>query len=70
MASVWMDFTVDPNLMGEVVELFEHLVYLLARSFILTYEGYPRVYSEDYGVSDDSIESLLWVRNDLASGTA
>ncbi|MWG36914.1 alpha-amylase domain-containing protein [Halomarina oriensis] len=43
---------------------------LLAHAYILTYEGYPRVYSEDYGVDDDAIENLLWIRNNLASATA
>jgi alpha-amylase len=43
---------------------------LLAHAYILTYEGYPRVYSGDFGVSDASIRNLLWIRNELASGSA
>jgi len=42
----------------------------LAYAYILTYEGYPRVYSNRIGVQDADIRNLLWVRNNLAGGTA
>lgn len=42
----------------------------LAYAYILTYEGYPRVYSNRIGISDDDIRNLLWIRNNLASGAA
>jgi alpha-amylase len=43
---------------------------LLAYAYILTYEGYPRVYSDDIGVSDDAIRNLLWIKNNLIDGSA
>ncbi|QCC52346.1 alpha-amylase domain-containing protein [Halapricum salinum] len=42
----------------------------LAYAFILTYEGYPRVYSHRIGVNDGEIRNLLWIRNNLLSGGA
>ncbi|MBV0923416.1 DUF1939 domain-containing protein [Halomicroarcula limicola] len=42
----------------------------LAYAYILTYEGYPRVYSNRVGVSDGDIQNLLWIRNNLAGGAA
>ncbi|WP_049943923.1 alpha-amylase domain-containing protein [Haloarcula argentinensis] len=42
----------------------------LAYAYILTYEGYPRVYSNRISVDDDDIRNLLWIRNNLASGDA
>ncbi|MBX0321651.1 DUF1939 domain-containing protein [Halomicroarcula sp. F13] len=42
----------------------------LAYAYILTYEGYPRVYSNRIGISDDDIRNLLWIRNNLAGDTA
>ncbi|WP_276271306.1 alpha-amylase domain-containing protein [Haloarcula litorea] len=42
----------------------------LAYAYILTYEGYPRVYSNRIGVGDDDIRNLLWIRNNLAGGQA
>jgi alpha-amylase len=45
---------------------FEKLAY----AYILTYEGNPRVYNKQIDVSDDDIRNLLWIRNNLAAGTA
>jgi alpha-amylase len=42
----------------------------LAYAFILTYEGYPRVYSHRIGVNDGEIRNLLWIRNNLLGGAA
>ena len=42
----------------------------LAYAFILTYEGYPRVYSHRIGINDGEIRNLLWIRNNLLSGGA
>ncbi|WP_254273923.1 alpha-amylase domain-containing protein [Haloarcula marina] len=42
----------------------------LAYAYILTYEGYPRVYSNRIGVSDGDIRNLLWIKNNLAGGAA
>ena len=43
---------------------------LVAYAYILTYEGYPRVYSNEIGIDDAAIRNLLWIRNNLASGEA
>jgi alpha-amylase len=40
----------------------------LAYAYILTYEGYPRVYNNRIGIHDGDIRNLLWIRNNLASG--
>ncbi len=42
----------------------------LAYAYILTYEGYPRVYSNHIAVDDGDIQNLLWIKNNLAGGTA
>lgn len=41
----------------------------LAYAYILTYEGYPRVYSNRVGIQDSDVRNLLWIRNNLASGS-
>ncbi|MBX0346956.1 DUF1939 domain-containing protein [Halomicroarcula pellucida] len=40
----------------------------LAYAYILTYEGYPRVYSNRIAVDDGDIQNLLWIKNNLAGG--
>jgi len=40
----------------------------LAHAFILTYEGYPRVYSGRFDPEDDTIATLLSIRRTLAAG--
>jgi len=42
----------------------------LAYAYILTYEGYPRVYNHRIGFDDGDINNLLWIRNNLAGGEA
>lgn len=42
----------------------------LAYAFILTYEGYPRVYQKDMPYWDGDIKNLLWIRNTLSGGAA
>ncbi len=42
----------------------------LAYAYILTYEGYPRVYHKDVPYTDSDIQNLLWIRNNLAGGPA
>ncbi|MFC7114487.1 alpha-amylase domain-containing protein [Natronoarchaeum sp. GCM10025703] len=42
----------------------------LARAFILTYEGYPRLYSYLIDFDDPELRNLLWIRNNLLGGTA
>lgn len=42
----------------------------LAYAYILTHEGYPRVYNHRIGLGDDDISNLLWIRRHLASGPA
>lgn len=43
---------------------------LLAYAYILTSEGYPRVYSGRVDVDDDRIRNLLWIRKEFARGPA
>ncbi|WP_435319197.1 alpha-amylase domain-containing protein [Haloarchaeobius sp. TZWSO28] len=40
----------------------------LARAFVLTYEGYPRLYKA--GLDDSYVNQLLWIRNNLCGGPA
>ena len=42
----------------------------LAYAYVLTYEGYPRVYNHRIGVSDSEISTLLSIRRQLLSGSA
>ena len=42
----------------------------LARAFVLTYEGYPRVYNYLVDLDDDALRNLLWIRNELCGGDA
>jgi alpha-amylase len=42
----------------------------MAYAYILTYEGYPRVYNHRIGPNDGDINNLLWIRNNLAGGPA
>jgi len=42
----------------------------LAYAYILTYEGYPRVYNHRVGASDSEISTLLSIRRQLLSGSA
>lgn len=42
----------------------------LAHAFVLTYEGYPRVYSGRFDPSDATIATLLSIRRNLATGPA
>ncbi|SNZ04853.1 alpha-amylase [Natronoarchaeum philippinense] len=42
----------------------------LAYAYILTYEGYPRVYNHRIGASDDEISTLLSLRRNVLSGGA
>jgi alpha-amylase len=42
----------------------------LAYAYILTYEGYPRVYNHRIGVDDDDISTLLSIRRQLLEGSA
>jgi alpha-amylase len=42
----------------------------LAYAYILTYEGYPRVYNHRIGPSDGEISTLLSIRRQLLSGSA
>ncbi|WP_136687745.1 alpha-amylase family glycosyl hydrolase [Halorhabdus amylolytica] len=42
----------------------------LAHAFILTYEGYPRVYSGRFDPADETIARLLSIRRNLAAGRA
>lgn len=43
---------------------------LLAYAYVLTYEGYPRVYGARIDVDDDRIRRLLWIRREFARGPA
>ena len=43
---------------------------LLAYAYILTFEGYPRVYSGRIDVDDERVRNLLWVRRTFARGPA
>ena len=42
----------------------------LAYAYILTYEGYPRVYNHRIGADDGEISTLLSIRRDVLSGPA
>ncbi len=42
----------------------------LAYAFVLTYEGYPRVYGARVDVDDDDVSTLLSIRRTLAAGPA
>ena len=42
----------------------------LAHAYILTQPGYPRVYNRRVDVDDDDVQTLLWIRNNLARGPA
>lgn len=42
----------------------------LARAYVLTYEGYPRVYNYLVDLDDDDLRNLLWIRNNLLGGPA
>ncbi|MFB6189702.1 MAG: alpha-amylase domain-containing protein [Halapricum sp.] len=42
----------------------------LAYAFVLTYEGYPRVYNHRIGIADSDISNLLWIRRNVLSGPA
>ncbi|MCL9812301.1 alpha-amylase domain-containing protein [Natranaeroarchaeum aerophilus] len=42
----------------------------LARAFILTYEGYPRVYNYLIDFDDPGLQNLLWIRSTLLGGSA
>ncbi|GAA0675717.1 hypothetical protein GCM10009020_24290 [Natronoarchaeum mannanilyticum] len=42
----------------------------LAYAYILTYEGYPRVYNHRIGISDEEISTLLSLRRNVLSGAA
>ncbi len=42
----------------------------LAHAYILTYEGYPRVYNHRIGIGNDDISNLLWIRGNILSGSA
>ena len=42
----------------------------LARAFILTYEGYPRVYNYLIDFDDPDLQNLLWIRGNLLGGSA
>jgi alpha-amylase len=42
----------------------------LAHAYILTYEGYPRVYNHRIGVGDSDISNLLSIRRNILSGSA
>jgi len=42
----------------------------LAHAFILTYQGYPRVYSKRFDVGDETISNLLSIRRRFGSGPA
>ncbi|MCU4718914.1 alpha-amylase domain-containing protein [Halapricum hydrolyticum] len=42
----------------------------LAHAFILTYQGYPRVYSKRFDVGDETISNLLSIRRRFAAGPA
>ena len=42
----------------------------LARAFILTYEGYPRVYNYLIDFDDPGLRNLLWIRSNLLGGSA
>ena len=42
----------------------------MAYAYILTQEGYPRVYHKDMPYWDGDIKNLMWIRNNLASGSA
>ncbi|MUV88865.1 DUF1939 domain-containing protein [Halapricum sp. CBA1109] len=42
----------------------------LAYAYILTYEGYPRVYNHRRGAGDSDISNLLWIRRNVLSGAA
>jgi alpha-amylase len=43
---------------------------MLAYAYILTYEGYPRVYSGRIDVDDEAISNLLSIRRSYAAGPA
>ncbi|WP_226011806.1 alpha-amylase domain-containing protein [Halomicrobium salinisoli] len=42
----------------------------LAYAYVLTYEGYPRVYGNRIAIDDSDIRNLLWIRNNLAGDAA
>ena len=42
----------------------------LARAFILTYEGYPRLYNYLLDFDDPGLRNLLWIRTNLLGGRA
>lgn len=42
----------------------------LAHAFILTYQGYPRVYSKRFDIEDETISNLLSIRRRFAAGPA
>ena len=42
----------------------------LAYAYILTNEGYPRVYQKDMPYWDEDIKNLLWIRRNIAGGRA
>jgi len=42
----------------------------LAYAYILTYEGYPRVYNHRIGINDGDISNLLWIRGNILGGSA
>lgn len=42
----------------------------LAYAYILTYEGYPRVYNHRIGIDDGDISDLLWIRGNILGGEA
>ncbi|WP_139246710.1 alpha-amylase family protein [Halogranum amylolyticum] len=43
---------------------------MLAYAYILTYEGYPRVYSGRIDIDDEAISNLLSIRRTYAAGPA
>ncbi|SNZ12388.1 alpha-amylase [Natronoarchaeum philippinense] len=42
----------------------------MAYAYILTQEGYPRVYQKDMPYWDSDIQNLLWIRRNLAGGSS
>ncbi|MFC7113956.1 alpha-amylase domain-containing protein [Natronoarchaeum sp. GCM10025703] len=42
----------------------------LARAFVLTYEGYPRLYNYLLEFDDPGLRNLLWIRTNLLGGRA
>ncbi|MUV90169.1 DUF1939 domain-containing protein [Halapricum sp. CBA1109] len=66
---------VDQNAFGAMTFVSNHdsrppQYERMAYAYILTYEGYPRVYSHRIGVNDGDINNLLWIRQNLAGGPA